>query len=127
MHARSSMMMTVIAIAVMSGSAAAQSAKLTVAKTDPNTSTTPAQMLQPHSASPLLAPVNLNEDAELLPAKKPAQPQPVMTGHHGPGFGLMIAGGALFVAGLLTGGTAGTVMDLAGAGIGAYGLYVYFK
>jgi hypothetical protein len=124
MHARSSLILTAITIAVMSGSAAAQSAKPSVANTAP---ATPAQMLQPHSASPLLAPVDLRADVALLHATKPAQPQPVMAGHHGPGFGLLIAGGALFVAGLLTGGTAGTVMDLAGAGIGAYGLYVYFK
>jgi hypothetical protein len=45
----------------------------------------------------------------------------------GGGMGYMIAGGALFVAGLLAGGDAGTVLILAGAGIGAYGLYLHFR
>lgn len=40
---------------------------------------------------------------------------------------LMIVGGALFVGGLLAGGDAGTVLIVAGAGIGAYGLYLHFQ
>lgn len=42
-------------------------------------------------------------------------------------FAYMIAGGALFVAGLLVGGDAGTILVLAGAGIGAYGIYLHFR
>jgi hypothetical protein len=37
---------------------------------------------------------------------------------------LAIVGGALFVAGLLVDGDGGTILILAGAGIGAYGLYL---
>ncbi|HEY0673682.1 MAG TPA: hypothetical protein VGD27_15495 [Longimicrobiales bacterium] len=44
----------------------------------------------------------------------------------GSGTGLIIAGGALLVAGLLIGDDAGTVLAVAGAAIGAYGLYLYF-
>jgi hypothetical protein len=39
----------------------------------------------------------------------------------------MFVGGALFVAGLLAGGDAGTLLVVAGAGIGAYGLYLYLR
>ncbi len=40
------------------------------------------------------------------------------------GSALAIVGGALFVGGLVAGGDAGTLMVLAGAGIGGYGLYL---
>lgn len=40
---------------------------------------------------------------------------------------LMIAGAALFVAGILTNGDAGAVLMLAGAGVGAYGVYLHFR
>jgi hypothetical protein len=40
---------------------------------------------------------------------------------------LMIAGGALFVAGAIVGGDAGTLLMVGGAGIGAYGIYLYFR
>lgn len=42
----------------------------------------------------------------------------------GRGTALAIVGGALFVGGLIAGGDAGTLMVIAGAGIGAYGLYI---
>ena len=46
----------------------------------------------------------------------------------GSGVGYMIAGLALFVAGLIIeDDDAGTVLILAGAGIGAYGLYLHFR
>ena len=53
--------------------------------------------------------------------------QPALATSRGTGMGLMIAGGALFVAGLLVEGDAGTVLVLTGAGIGAYGLYLHFR
>jgi hypothetical protein len=52
--------------------------------------------------------------------------QPAMASRGG-GMGYMIAGAALFVAGILVDGDAGTVLVLAGAGIGAYGLYLHFR
>ena len=56
-----------------------------------------------------------------------AQPiQPVMQ-RRGSGRGFMIAGAALFVGGLVMGGDAGTAVAVAGAAIGAYGLYIYFQ
>lgn len=49
----------------------------------------------------------------------------------GAGFGhaeaLMIVGGAAFVAGLIIGGDAGTIVMLGGAGVGLYGLYLYLQ
>ena len=40
---------------------------------------------------------------------------------------LMIVGGALIVTGLIVGDDASTILYLAGAGIGAYGLYLYLQ
>lgn len=42
------------------------------------------------------------------------------------GIPYMVAGGALFVAGAIVGDTAGTLMMVGGAGVGAYGLFVYY-
>jgi hypothetical protein len=77
------------------------------------------QRLVPQSAASLLAPVQLEE-------KKDGQPT-VANMAAGSGTGLMIAGAALFVAGLIIGNEAGTVLAVAGAAVGAYGLYVYFQ
>jgi hypothetical protein len=53
--------------------------------------------------------------------------QPVMAARGG-GVPYMVAGLALFVAGLIIDDNdAGTVLVLAGAGIGAYGLYLHFR
>ncbi|HEX6559098.1 MAG TPA: hypothetical protein VF021_06530 [Longimicrobiales bacterium] len=53
-------------------------------------------------------------------------PKPVAV-EHGTSIAYMIVGGALFAGGLIAGGDAGTVLILAGAGVGAYGLYLYFR
>jgi hypothetical protein len=39
----------------------------------------------------------------------------------------MLAGAALFIGGLIIGDDAGTAVAVAGAGIGAYGLYLAFR
>lgn len=52
--------------------------------------------------------------------------EPAMSGNRS-GVPYMIAGGALFLAGILIDNNASTVLELAGAGIGAYGLYLYFR
>ena len=44
-----------------------------------------------------------------------------------PGATLMIIGGAAIVAGILVGGSGGTVLILGGVGVGAYGLYLYTR
>lgn len=40
---------------------------------------------------------------------------------------LMLAGAALLVTGLIIGDDAGTLVAVVGAGIGAYGVYLYFE
>ena len=52
--------------------------------------------------------------------------QPAMQSR-GAGTGFMIAGAALLLAGLLIEGDAGTLVAVAGAAIGAYGLYLHFR
>ena len=42
------------------------------------------------------------------------------------GIPYMVAGGILFVAGAIVGDDVGTLLILGGAGVGAYGAYVYF-
>lgn len=44
-----------------------------------------------------------------------------------PGATLMIIGGAGIVAGALVGGSGGTVLILAGVGVGAYGFYLFTR
>jgi hypothetical protein len=40
---------------------------------------------------------------------------------------LMIVGGAIFLAGAIIGGDAGTVIMIGGAAVGIYGLYLYLQ
>ena len=54
----------------------------------------------------------------LAPAAQPRRSEAVA---------LMAAGAALLVAGAVIGGDAGTLVMVAGAGIGAYGVYLYFR
>jgi hypothetical protein len=42
-----------------------------------------------------------------------------------PGATMMIIGGAAIVAGILVGGSGGTVLIVGGIGVGAYGFYLY--
>ena len=42
------------------------------------------------------------------------------------GIPFMVAGGILFVAGAIAGGDGGTLLMVGGAGLGAYGAFVYF-
>jgi hypothetical protein len=76
--------------------------------------------LMPSGTAALTAPAVTSDNETLQPN------QPVMQ-RRGAGTGLMIAGAALFIGGLLIGGDAGTAVAVAGAAIGAYGLYVYFQ
>ncbi|MEX2284768.1 MAG: hypothetical protein WEE89_19925 [Gemmatimonadota bacterium] len=54
-----------------------------------------------------------------------AKPLPLVT--RGQSVAMMIAGGALFVAGAIVGDDAGTLLMVGGAGIGAFGLYLHFR
>jgi len=73
---------------------------------------------------------------ETVPKVRPDQPAPAVSASEakalplatrGQSVAMMIAGGALFVAGAIVGGDAGTLLMVGGAGIGAYGLYVHFR
>jgi hypothetical protein len=50
-----------------------------------------------------------------------------MPAARGQSVALMVAGGALFVAGAIVGNDAGTLLMVGGAVVGAYGLYLYFQ
>ena len=78
------------------------------------------QQLMPEATAKLLAPAPEAKDVE---DKSGSQP---MMQSRGSASGMIIAGAALFIAGLVIGGSAGTVVAVAGAAIGAYGLYLYF-
>src|SRR5438552_2077850 len=133
MHVRKSAVFVVVAVLLSARGASAQASAsvdangVVVEQQEPavTPAQTPAQQLQPQAASALLtAPA---PSVAQLSESKNVPSQPARAPHrHGPGFGLMVAGGALFVAGLLVGGGAGTAMAIGGAVVGAYGLYVYF-
>ena len=98
-------------------------------QTAPPVNSTPVtlqQKLEPPPAPSLdLVPrVGLERKLTDLPADDVVS-QPL--GSRGRSIGLMIAGGALFVAGAIVGGDAGTILMVGGAGIGAYGLYLHFR
>lgn len=79
------------------------------------------QLMPAGAAAAVTAPAVVEAEATAL------QPsQPVMQ-NRGAGVGYMIAGAALFVAGLLIEGDAGTFVAVAGAAVGAYGLYLHFR
>jgi hypothetical protein len=59
------------------------------------------------------------------PAKQPAKPIDLAT--RGEAIALMVAGGAVFVAGVITGGDAGTLLMVGGAVVGGYGIYLHFR
>jgi hypothetical protein len=95
-----------------------------------------AQVAQPDEARPTLQQRLMPEQttAIIAPASaevvKKLDEQPAVSATSmatGSGIGLIIAGGALFIAGLLIDGDAGTVLAVTGAAVGAYGLYVYFQ
>ena len=56
-----------------------------------------------------------------------AKLQPNMPAMRGESIALMIAGGALFAAGIITGDGAGAALMLGGALVGAYGLYLHYR
>lgn len=66
---------------------------------------------------PALEEIDIAEPALLLPQARVRNRK---------GIPLMVAGGAAFVAGIIAGGDAGTILMLGGAGVGAWGIYVYF-
>jgi hypothetical protein len=60
-------------------------------------------------------------------ARLTEQPTVTRPAVRGQSVALMIAGGALFIAGVLVEGDAGSVLMVTGALVGAYGIYLYFR
>lgn len=79
------------------------------------------EKLMPEATMKLTAPASVLEQTE----SNIAQPATMQRG--GSGVGMMIAGAALFVAGILIEGDAGTLVMVTGAAVGAYGLYLHFR
>ena len=109
------------ALAALPGMLQAQSApeQNTPTQTAAETRSLRDQLMPAGNAAAVTAPAVATEKSEYQPN------QPVMA--RGSGTGYMIAGAALFIGGLLIGGDAGTAVAVAGAAIGAYGLYIYFQ
>jgi hypothetical protein len=107
---------------LLSAAPAAYAQEGALQKTDDQKPTLQQRLMPEAVTATLLAPaaIDVRETREI----QPAQPANMASG---PGVGLMIAGAGLFVAGLIVGDDAGTVLAVAGAGIGAYGLYLYFR
>ena len=109
-------------LALLLGAAPIAYAQETALQQNDNQQVTLQQRLMPEHAAALLtpAPAVVREAGATQPAvaNLPAS---------GSGTGLMIAGAALFVAGLIVGDDAGTLLAVSGAAIGAYGLYLYFR
>ena len=92
----------------------------------------PTLMLVPERAGPIIAPptvtpatidplraVNpVNEDVSTVVRRRAAFSRPAV---------LMITGGALLLTGLLVDGDASSILIIAGAGIGGYGLYLHLQ
>ena len=100
----------------------AQEAPLHQRQTGQENKPTLQQRLVPEGTAQLLAPAPADRIE-----KAAEQPAVLATRPPGRGTGYIIAGGALFVAGLLIGDDAGTIVAVAGAAVGAYGLYLYFQ
>ena len=85
------------------------------------------KLVAPVSAPVQVAPRLTAEEQAKLAAPARTANQPALQSR-GRSVAYMIAGGALFVAGLLIDDNdAGTVLMLGGAVIGAYGLYLHFR
>ncbi|MGH7469100.1 MAG: hypothetical protein ACRENP_14180 [Longimicrobiales bacterium] len=82
------------------------------------------QRLTPARPSSLDALPRWNVQAVKAESKRPAQPS--LAGARGQSVALMIAGGAVFLAGAIIGGDAGTLLMVGGAVVGGYGLYLHF-
>jgi len=109
------------ALATMPGMVQAQSAQQQVPAAETATAPSLRDQLMPTGAAAALAAPAVAAESDVM------QPnQPVMQ-RRGSGAGFMIAGAALFIGGLLIGGDAGTAVAVAGAAVGAYGLYIYFQ
>lgn len=110
-------------IALILGSVSVADAQTINSTPAEETAPTLQQRLMPEQTVTLIAPAS----EEAIKSIEATASQPAMMAARGNGTGLMIAGAALFVAGLLIEGDAGTLLAVTGAAVGAYGLYLYFQ
>ena len=87
------------------------------------TSTAAERLTPTASTAALFSPMSA-ESALLETAEPPRQVD--VDGRNDDGVPYMIAGGVAFLAGAIVGDDAGTILMLGGAGVGAYGAFVYF-
>jgi hypothetical protein len=116
-----------LALLLLATEAGAQQEKKTLSSTE-QSSTPPATPSLVERMTPAPVPPNLqprwSDETRTTSEEQPLQPAPPPRGNS---VALMIAGGALFLAGILTDGDAGAVLMVGGAVVGAYGLYLYFR
>ncbi len=115
--------------------AALAAAFLTGSRADAQLSPVPEAVPQTYASSEAAAPSFLTEGGPTLSSEAVAPrlqisgDTPAALASQRRPFGLsqtlMIVGGAAFIAGAIIGDDAGTVMMVAGAGVGLYGLYLY--
>ena len=114
---------TIALFALMIGSAsAAQAQTAQMAPASDEAKPTLQDRLMPETTTTLLAPASAEATKAIESNNETTAMMP-----RGAGTGFIIAGGALFIAGLIIGGDAGTVLAVGGAALGAYGLYQYFR
>jgi hypothetical protein len=114
---------TIALFALMMGTASfAQAQTAQVAPAAGEAKPSLQERLMPEATTTLMAPASAEATKAIESNNETSAAMPP-----GVGTGLIIAGAALFVAGLLIGGDPGTLVAVAGAAIGAYGLYQYFR
>jgi hypothetical protein len=94
------------------------------AEVTPSMSST--ERLAPWAGTPALFPFPPPRAQVTAPAAPVPVPIVQARARNRRGVPLMVAGGILFVAGAIAGDDVGTILMLGGAGIGAWGAYVYF-
>lgn len=112
-------------LALLAGTFALLTSSGVAAQAPDNTRSSLQERLRAPAATSVQAAPQLTteEKAQLNSTRTPAQPGV----GRGRSVGLMIAGAALFVAGVIVEGDAGTVLMVSGAVIGAYGIYLHFR
>lgn len=82
----------------------------------------PFRLDRPYAIDPTMDP------ASPIPRGASPEREPYMSGgSRSTAVGLMIAGGAVFLGGLIIGDDPGMVVAISGLGIGAWGSYLYFR
>ena len=118
--------LALVALAATTLPRAARAQELATPALAPAATQAPAANAQPVAAGPTM-------DGVTVALKRPASEQSlkapvVMAAHRADqSTALMIVGGAAFIAGALINDDAGTIIMVAGAGVGLYGLYLYLQ